>query len=815
MLELPPVNTPPRYWRSLGERHDTPEFREWLEWEFPPLASEWTDEISRRRFVQLMGASFALAGLGACTKQPIEKIVPYVRQPEEVLPGRPLHFATAMTLGGYARGVIVESHEGRPTKIEGNPQHPGSLGATDVYMQASVLDLYDPDRSQTVLYGTRADTWERFEAMIDDALAVEAPSGGAGVRILTQTVTSPTLGAQMAALLRRYPAARWHQWEPVNRDNVREGARLAFGTPVETVYRFDKAEVILALSADFLGQGPGQLRYARDFADRRRISAGAETFSRLYVAEPTPTITGASADWRVPMSEAAISAAALEWGNASWLARAARELASHKGAGIVIAGDTQPPQVHAAVHAINASLGNAGNTALYVNSPEAQPVNQLQSLRELVADMSAGRVQVLIILGGNPVFDAPADLAFGVALQRVKLRIHHGLHANETAELCHWHVPESHYLEAWGDARAYDGTASIIQPLIQPLYESRSAHELVALLLGDTNPVGYQIVRDYWRGQGLDDTRWTQCLRDGVIPGTASAPAAATLSTSPPLPIATGAPGGLEANFRPDPSVYDGRFANNGWLQELPKPLTTLTWDNAILIAPATAHRLGLESEDMVELEANGRMVRGPVFLMPGQAEGSLTLHMGYGAAFGEVAKGAGFDVYPLRTAENLHAIEGAHIEKLGTRRPLAVVHQQHGMHGRDLLRVASLEEYRRDPKFAQAGAREPGREETLYHPEEHPYNGYSWGMSIDLTACIGCNACVIACQAENNIPVVGKEQVAARARDALDSRGRLFRRRRRTIRRCTFNRCHACIAKTRHASWSVPWARRCMTTRA
>ena len=485
-----------------------------------------------------MAASFALGGLGACTKQPLEKIVPYVRQPPELTPGKPLYFATALTMGGFAQGVIATSHEGRPTKIEGNPEHPVSLGATNIFMQASVLDLYDPDRAQAVLRAGQPSDWATFVSAMNAAMQDQQTKGGAGVRILTESVTSPTLHSQLAALLAKYPAAKWHQWEPLTRDNVREGERLAFGEFVDLQYAFEKAEVVVALDADFLFTHPASLRSAREFAARRRVkeSAGA-SMNRLYAVEPTPTITGAMADHRLPVSSAEVEEIArslaqqlgIAAGNVAaphdpWIAAVARDLQAHRGAGIVIAGETQPPAVHALAHFINAQLGNLGQTITATSPIEPAPVNQFASLRDLITDMQAGSVDLLVMIEGNPVFTAPADLGFTEALAKVKTCVQLGFAENETSRFCHWHIPAAHALESWSDARAIDGTVSLVQPLIEPLFQGRTAHEIIDALVQQPGRGSYEIVRAYWQTQGWTDFEkaWRTALNDGVIVGTAA-----------------------------------------------------------------------------------------------------------------------------------------------------------------------------------------------------------------------------------------------------------------------------------------------------
>jgi len=767
------------YWRCLDEIAATPAFEEFLHREYPAGASEWRDELSRRHFFQIMAASFALAGLGACTKQPLENIVPYVKQPPELTPGKPLYYATALTLGGFANGVIATSREGRPIKIEGNPDHPSSLGATSVFMQAAVLDLYDPDRAQSVLRAGQPSDWTTFVSAMNAAMQDQQTRRGAGVRILTGSVTSPTLRAQLAELLGKYPAAKWLQWEPLTRDNVREGARLAFGEVVETHYAFEDAAVVLALDSDFLSTHPAALRYARKFADRRRVKQpDGASMNRLYAIEPTPTLTGAMADHRLPVSSMEVEnitrALAQRLGipagvgvtsHDDWLSPVARDLEAHAGAGVVIPGESQPPAVHALAHLINGKLGNFGRTITFTDSIEPAPANQLASLRELVADMQSGAVDLLIMLEGNPVFDAPADLNFADALAKVKTCVRLGFDDNETSRFCHWHIAAAHALESWSDARAFDGTVSLIQPLIEPLFDGKTTHEVIDALIRQPGRASYDIVREYWWGQGWPgfEKWWRAALDRGVVANSAAPPRAVTLAASAP-PASPPPPSKTEIIFRADPTIWDGRFVNNAWLQELAKPITKLTWDNAALISPALAQREKLQNGDVVELKFRGRSLRAPVWIVPGQAERSVTLHVGYGRArTGRVGAGAGVNAFSLRTSDALCSGGGLEIVRTGETRELVSTQMHHSMEGRDIIRSGTLPAFMRDPNFTgKEKEPRPSREDTLYHPDEFKYDGYKWGLSIDLNVCIGCNACTIACQAENNIPVVGKHQVSA-----------------------------------------------------
>ena len=774
----------PQYWRSLESVAETPEFQEFLHREFPSNASEFTDPVGRRGFLKLMSASVALAGVSACTVQPTELIVPYVRQPEEIIPGKALFFATAMTLGGVATGLLVESHEGRPTKVEGNPDHPGSLGATDLFAQASVLTLYDPDRSQSIVQLGEIRPWSTFVTAVKSALSSQAAAKGAGLRILTETVSSPTLANQIQQLLAQYPEAKWIQWEALP-DQSRAGARLAFGAPVAPQYDFSKADVVLSLDADFLAsEGPANLRYSRQFSSRRRVEGNGDNLNRLYVAEAVHSVTGGKADHRVALKSSHIDAfaravaaklgvsgvsGAAPAGSEASIDAIAKDLSARRGRSIVIAGPGQPASVHALAHAMNNALGNAGQTVVYTPAPEAAPSDQLADLRALVSDMDAGRVQMLMIVGeSNPALTAPADLNFGDALGKVAMRVHSGLYRDETSLLCHWHVPAAHYLEAWSDARTIDGTATIVQPLIQPMYSGKSAHEIVATMSEMPDRAGYDIVREFWmaRPQGSADAAafekaWRGWLHDGMIPGTAHAPAAVTLAGDFASRLAAAAPvAGMEVNFRHDPTIYDGRFANNGWLQETPKPMTKLTWDNAALVAPATAEKLGVESGDMLDVKHEGRSLKVPAWISPGHALDAVTISVGYGRTrAGRVGNGTGFNAYALRGSTSPW-YGAAEISATGDSYQLVSTQDHWTLEDRNVVRSAKLEDFKAHPEFA--GGMEHMKLDkgiTLY--PEHEYKGYKWGMAIDMNACTGCSACVVACVAENNIPVVGKDQVS------------------------------------------------------
>jgi molybdopterin-containing oxidoreductase family iron-sulfur binding subunit len=780
------------YWQSLEEVSGSPEFEQMLQREFPRFAAEWPEGVSRRNFLQLAAASLGLAGLTACTRQPIEKIVPYVRQPEELIPGRPLQFATAMPLAGAVEPVLAESHEGRPTKLEGNPEHPSGARGTSAICQASVLGLYDPDRSQTVTHLGRISTWNALNLALGERLNAVREKGGAGLRLLTGPTSSPTEATLFEEIRASYPQARWHRWDALGADRALGGARLAFGRPVTTRFDLSQADVVVALDADFLAAGPASVLHARDFAARRRPTPETPEMNRLYVAEPTPTPTGTLADHRLAVAPSClgtlVAAMAAELGiagsvapggldeaSARWARAAARDLAAHRGRCAMIVGESLPAAAHAVVHAIHEVLGCIGTTVSHGEPTEVDPIDGQASLVELARDLRAGTVELLILSGVNPVHDAPGDLDFASALNREGvLRIHHGLYADETAELCQWHLPAAHYLESWGDGRTPDGTVSLQQPIIEPLYGGRSLAVLLASLAGRGDVAGHDLVRERW--QSLSDLDFRRALHDGYVAG--SAPEAPELAvgdvTGAVLELAAPpAAAGFEIAVRPDPTVLDGRFANNGWLQELPKPVTKLTWGNALLISPRTAETLGVRNEQVVEVEVSGEKLEIPAWILPGQAEETATVHLGAGRRrAGRVGDGVGVDVNPIRSAATPWNLSGATLVVTSDMRSLActqghytisswLAEESEEAERREIVREATLEDFQRNPDFVQDAEHE-GLDTNASFAPGYSYDGNAWGMTIDLNVCTGCNACVTACQAENNIPVVGKEQVRA-----------------------------------------------------
>ncbi|MCC6407592.1 MAG: 4Fe-4S dicluster domain-containing protein [Planctomycetes bacterium] len=761
-------------WKSLDQiapETNAAVVRDYAERQHPSLLAPLSDPFARRDVLRLLGASVALAGFSACTRQPDEKILPYGKSPEALVPGKPLYYATTMPWASGAIGLLVESHMGRPTKIEGNDKHPSSLGATDCFSQASVLQMYDPDRSTTATRAGRIATWGDFLTDLTGQLAAQTGKQGAGLRILSGTVVSPTLAARLQAVLAAHPSAKWIQYEPIHRDQARAGALAAFGEDVVARPDLAAAKVVVALEADFIGGGPSSVASTKAFSKARRARKAKPTTNRLYAAESSMSLSGAMADHFVAVrpSELLAVAAALAkavgapFGGdvgapsakaAAWVSAAAADLAAHKGECVVIAGDAASADVHALVHALNAALGNVGKTVSYFPPVAPVSIDQTTALRELVADMQNGLVEMLVMLGVNPVYDAPADLEFKAALDKVAWRSHLGLYQDETAERCLWHVNETHYLEAWGDARGADGTVALTQPLIAPLYGGKSQLELANALLGKGGVTGYEAVREHWTATlGADgfEAKWRLALHDGVIAGTAFAPTNVTLRS---IAVSGSTAGGMELVIRADDSAFDGRFANNSWLQELPRPLSKLVWDNAALIGLATATRLGVKNGDVVELVLGKTTVRAPVWVLPGQAEECVAVQLGYGRTrAGSVGNGIGFDAYPLRTASGQWSASGLEVKKTGDTYHLVSAQMHNSMEGRDLVRV------RESGHLEGHGAHGHTEHPTVWTPYE--YNGNAWALVIDLGSCTGCNACSIACQAENNIPVVGKDQVA------------------------------------------------------
>lgn len=760
-------------WRSLEAVASDEDVKAFLDQEFPRYTAPWMGEFDRRQFLRLAGASLALAGLVGCRIRPIKQIVPYVHAPENEVPGKPKFYATALTLDGYATGVLVESHEGRPTKIEGNPDHPASGGTTTAMLQAMILELYDPDRSQAITRDGKFVTPDEFDSDFKARLRNQVATQGAGLRLLTPPITSPTTRRLIDQLRKRYPKMRWHQWSAVNRDNLFEGAERSFGKRLEPIYRFDRADVVLALDSDFLFSGPGTLAYARSFADKRRVEHEGDTINRLYVVESTMSVTGGMADHRLALkpSEIALFAsdllAALEGRATSgkwqqWVEAVAADLRSSPS--LVVAGDQASPDVHVLVNAINDRLGNHGQTVEWIE-PVVDSASRLSDLEGLKRDLEAGSVELLVIAGGNPAFDAPGELNFAEAIRRAGLAVRLGYWEDETSAACRYHVPMIHELESWGDALAFDGTAAVQQPLIAPLYDGHSLLSFVAMMLGETKS-DRELVEETWKaagyGSGQFEDAWKHALAKGVLANTGREPVSVSMVGAVPSVSAEAA--ALEATVRPDPTIWDGRFSNNAWLQELPKPYLQNVWENVMMVSPRTAEEKGIQIDlnavvvgadaPIAELKVGSRTVRGPVWIVPGHPDGVVTVTLGYGRRrAGRVGTEIGFDANQVRPAgPNWHA--PASLELTGEMTKIALTQHHFSMEGRGIVRDHDLNEWHPSEEHGHGG-----HEEMSLYPERE-YNGYKWAMVIDTNLCTGCNACVAACVAENNIATVGKDQV-------------------------------------------------------
>jgi MoCo/4Fe-4S cofactor protein with predicted Tat translocation signal len=785
-----------KFWRSLDELADTAEFQAAVEKEFPSSAQEWVDPVSRRGFLKLMGASMALAGLAGCTKQPDEPIYPYVKAPEDLVLGKPMYFATAHPFTTGAVPLLIKSSEFRPIKVDGNPEHPYNSGGSDPYTQGTLLDLYDPDRSQHVTYRGEGREWEEFAEAFRGKVA--STKDGTGIYFLSAAITSPTLARQWQAVQKAYPKAKLVQYDP-----ALAGTFLTSAPAVQ--YDLTAADVIVSLDADFLSGAsyPGFHRLVRDYAGRRKQPEGG--MNRLYAIESSTTTTGMKAEHRlglraseIPAFAAALAAAVGAGGvsapSYAWtpdqqkfLAALAKDLKASAGKSAVLPGLYQDPSVAALALAINNALGNIGKTVSVASEPlNPVPSDQLGDFKVLATDLNAGKVDWLVILNANPIYDAPADLDFLAGFNKANIVAHLGSHVDETGQIAHWHIPAAHYLEYWSDARAYDGTVSIVQPMIDPLYGGRTAHAVFQSLLDDPMLSNYEAVRATWKPtiKGDFETGWRKVLHDGWIADTAfdksakSAPAAKIGAIPTPTPKDS-----IEVIFRPDPSVYDGRWSNVGWLQELPKPVTNLSWDNAAIVSGFTLEKLGLEEDDIIEITVGNGRVKAPVIVAPGHPDNSVTVYLGYGREFaGRVGSGAGFNAYLIRnTWAPFYAIGG--VRKVDGKWGVAITKSHYQDHRsktvsgegsgnnsiegdealgpRGIIRYATLDEFKANPNFAHEGeGRDTPDMGTSMFPNWTYNESYAWAMAIDMNSCTGCNACIVSCYAENNIAVVGKQQV-------------------------------------------------------
>lgn len=772
-----------KQWQNIEEFTDDKDFADYMAAKFPREAAVVKRAgMNRREFIKLMGASVALGGLTltgcAPSRRQHEEIIPYVRQPEEVVPGVPLYFASTMVMGGYGTGVVIETHEGRPHRVEGNPNHPSSLGGGDVKLLASILELYNPARSTQVVQNGEPSTSTAF----NDAVAgiAEGLGDGSGLAILTEMVSSPSLVNQINELLEQYPEAKWYQYEPIARENVIAGAQLAFGENVNTIYRFNEANIVVSLDADFLTGMPGSIAYARDFASGRKVRDDNTDMNRLYSVESTPSITGATAEHLLTVRASEVEAFTLalaaalgvdggqETDNEAWseyLTALVADLEANEGASVVVAGDEQTPVVHAMAHAINAALGNVGTTLAYTEPVIAGSPVATQQLAQFVADLTSGSVNAAIVIGGNPAYNAPVDIPVAAALSSVPFSVHLSLYFDETSQSTTWHVPFTHYTEAWGDARAHDGTVSVIQPPIGALYDTAvSAHEMIAMLAGDERS-GYEVVRDYWQSEsGSSDFEkdWRKSLHDGFVEGSAFDTTSPSLSGSLASNVADAvmAPvNGLEIIFRPHPNMYDGRFAHNSWLHELPHPLTKISWDNVAMVSEATADELGVENGDIVTLSLGSRSTEAPIWITMDHPDNAVSLALGYGRGIGgDVEADRSFNAYALRAGNSAWMSGGLQVEATGDTHSLALTQKNFETFGTEHILSGTLGAFLEDPeKYAELKSQGTNLLDSAW---EYPEGSNQWGMSIDLTSCIGCNACVIGCQSENSIPVVGKTEV-------------------------------------------------------
>jgi molybdopterin-containing oxidoreductase family iron-sulfur binding subunit len=750
----------PRVWSSIDELADDPAFQAWVDVEYPAVAQ--FEPTARREFLKLMGASFALAGLTGCEKSPFVAAIPYVYQPEYETSGVARYYATAVTLDGYAQPVIATTYSGRPTKLDGNPDHPVTQGRSDVFMQAAVLQLYDPDRVQGPTRHGEPVTWDDVMSNIGDLRIGWTKRRGEGLRLLIGPTTSPTLLRQINGLLKEFPEARVHIHEPSGTATRRDMTTAVYGQALDLHYVIDQCDVVISFDDDFLGPGPHQVRYARGWSASRRRFRDRPGI-RLYAAESVPGATGAMASFRLIADASRMSilaqalAAKLGIAGASlpdlppaernWIEQAGAACSGAQGRALITSGSFGDVATAIWVARINDMLGSAGQTLKFTAAVAA--LDKAGTLADLVADMRAGGVESLVIVDTNPVYTAPGSLDFRDALRRVPTSLHLGQHRDETGDLCEWQLPLTHALESWSDARAVDGTATIIQPVIAPFYDVRTVHQIVALLLGEINPAADGAVRETWRATFGDDfeARWKRALHDGFVQGAATELTAGATSAHDATDKISGK--GLDIVFRPDPTIWDGQFANVGWLQELPKPLTTLTWGNVIALSPALAKRLGASNADHVEATVGDRRAIGPAWIMPGQADNTVALYLGYGRKrAGRVGDGLGYDAYDVRPADQPWLAKGS-LRKVSGSETLAVTQLHHRMEGFDFVREVSAEH----PTLPKSPPQES------FYPDWASASN-AWGMVIDLDSCIGCNACVAACTAENNVPVVGKEQV-------------------------------------------------------
>ena len=796
MKTIPPICPEPesgrKYWRSLDEVADTPEFRKWLEQEFPRGASEFTDDVSRRHFVKIMSASFMLAGLGLAgsgCRRPVEHLEPMGKQPDDYIYGMPRFYSSAMPRRGGAIPLVVKSYEGRPVKIEGNPLHPDSNGGTDRWAQASILNLYDPDRTRRFTKSGNDVSAESALDMLAQISKSAQGNGGQGLAFLIEENTSPSTQRLLQTINRKFNRAGIFAHDAIDTTDVQvQAATQAFGKRVKPHFKYDAAKVIVSLDCDFIGSEEDAHNNIRRFTDGRRIEAPTDTMNRLYVIEALMTLTGANADHRLRVRShhvAAVARGLLAVVNGrtatapgkvdpKWISECAKDLVAHKGESLVVAGHRQPLEVHLLAHALNAALGNIGKTVEFQALEGLAPGN----ISELAGLLNAGKVDTLVILGGNPVYTAPVDLDWATAQRKAKTVVRLGYYEDETFEKCDWHLPLAHYLESWGDARSSDGTLVPVQPLMAPLFGGLTEIEVLARIAGESVTSPYEIVRaTFAELGGGGDVPWKKFLYNGFLEGSAAKAVDVQFdggSLAKVTPAAEPSGDVLEVVFYRDYSVDDGRYNNNGWLQEMPDPITKLVWDNAVIMSRKTASELHVQNSDMVDVKVGGRSVRGPVWVQPGMANDVLGLALGYGRmGRGRIGLGVGFNAYAIRTTINKDVSGagksfevGATVSKTDDRYELIGTQTHWSMEGRPIIREANLDQYREHPNFAQNMHPEtpPGGDRSMYpnpFDELKKTGHHQWGMSVDLNACVGCSTCMMACQSENNVPIVGKDLVS------------------------------------------------------
>ncbi|MDZ7715845.1 MAG: TAT-variant-translocated molybdopterin oxidoreductase [Balneolaceae bacterium] len=801
----------PNYWKSLNELAKNEEYQKFEEREFPENATELDDKVSRRSFLRVMGASVALAGFAAC-RRPVQKILPYSKQPEEVIPGVPLFYASAMPFQDALTGLVIENHEGRPTKVEGNELHPASLGSSSKFNQASMLQMYDPDRSRNVTKDGQASSYNDFAAFCSEHFA----DTDRNIVFISEANSSLTYNRIKEQALNKFSNAQWVTYEAFSEDNAIEGTNIAFGERLRTVNHYDKADVIVSFDDDFLNPAANKnsVENTKKFTKARKVESTDDTMSRLYSIESTFTVTGSNADnrLRVKSSEVPLFIYALasklsesisglsafsgytnKFSNHDWMQPLAEDLLDNSGSSVLTVGSEHSAEVHAAVAAINKALDNDGDTVTYHEVSHFDDQNNREAFANVVEAMNNGNIDTVVMVGTNPVFTAPADLNFDEALNNVETSMHLSLYVDETSSSTNWHVNRAHYLEAWGDGYSYTGARSVIQPQIEPLFSGISEIEFLNTIVSGEQTKGYELVQNTWKQFYSTNfkSKWEKILHDGIDGENIFPASNVSLKRrfSAQLRNAlseTEESTGMELVIRPDSKLFDGRYANNGWLQELPDPMTKITWDNVALMSKKTADELGIEAAglgvaqaEMLSITANGTTIEVPAWIQPGHADDSITITVGYGQdRSGRVASGTGVDTYPFRTTSSMLFTKDISVEKTGQTYEIACTQDHSSMEGRSLLRYATLDDYKEEPDFSsydsaydaelpgEAYAFEKGVDEPLsifdaIDEAEYPDYEPQWGMSIDLNSCIGCGTCTIACQAENNIPVIGKREVS------------------------------------------------------